>query len=592
VRALLVTVAGPRGRRDLSLPADAPVAELLPVLARLLGDGTAPEGWTLTPTGGRPLPAGSSLAAAGILNGALLHLEAPRSAPAAPPPPPAPPPPNDGRTPVERTAAALPQRHPLPERASLAAQALLASPTEARPPTTSGPPRPPRFKGGLVLALLAATEAASGRRGAAPLGAAAFAPVELAPDPAAPRHRATPSGSDHLEPAPLAGPSSVPGPALGRDPASWREPAPGPAVGPGDATWYEPAPGPWGGGPPGRAGLGRLRSARWAWRSSSYQEALDAAVGAPLPGRAVVVAVAAARDGVGATTVTGLLGTLLALHRRERVLAVDAGGSDHPGSLARVLGIGWELGARETAERLAGDRAAGADDLLARLARAAQVEDGPERRPAWLADDLVARLARAMPTKAGLDARLGRAAHGLALLPAPAQRASLDERAWQVALERLRSLYPLVLVDCGAGLEEPAGRAAVRACDQLLLVTDADPVGASLAVEAGLPLIRTGLPVTVVVNRVPAGDGRASSPHWPAEASRPRTSLDLDRLGGYLPEARGLVTVPSAPRAAAELAAGTFAWPSAGAGCRRAVHELAASLVADLAERPGSAARR
>ncbi|HEX6675831.1 MAG TPA: EsaB/YukD family protein [Actinomycetes bacterium] len=548
MRTLLVTVAGPRGRRDLSLPADAPVAELLPVLARLLGDDTAPDGLTLTPVGGHPLPAGSSLAAAGILNGALLHLGTPRPAPAAPPPPP---PPRDGRSPVERTAAALPPRHPLAERATLAAQALLAAPTEAGEPTTAPRPRPPRFKGGLVMALLAATEAASGRRGAAPMGAAAFAPVEAPPDP-------------------------------GTAGATWHEPAPGRDAGPGQARWQEAAAGARAGGPPGRAGLGRLRSVRRAWRSSSYLEQLDAAVGAPLPRRAVTVAVAAARDGVGATTVTGLLGTLLALHRRERVLAVDAGGSDHPGSLARVLGIGWEAGALGTAARSAGDRQAGAEDLLARLGRAAPV---PERPPAWLADDLVARLARAMPTREGLDARLGRAAHGLAVLPAPARRAPLDERAWRLSLQRLRSLYPLVLVDCGAGLHAPAGQAAVQACDQLLLVTDADPVGASLAVEAGLPLIRAGLPVTVVVNRMPAGAG---PPRQATAMDAPRASLDLDRLGGYLPDARGLVTVPSAPRAAAELAAGSFAWPSAGAGCRTAMHELAACLLAGLAEGPGT----
>jgi Mrp family chromosome partitioning ATPase len=532
VRTLLVTVAGPRGRRDLSLPADAPVAELLPVLARLLGDDTAPDGLTLTPAGGHPLPAGSSLAAAGILNGALLHLGPPRPARTAPPPPP---PPRDGRTPVERAAAALPPRHPLAERATLAAQALLAAPTDAGEPMTTARPRPPRFKGGLVLTLLAATEAASGRRGAAPMGAAAFAPVEVPPGPG------------------TAGPA---------------------AAGHGTAAGVAS-------NPAARAGLGRLRSARRAWRSSSYLEQLDAAIGAPLPGRGVTVAVAAASDGVGATTVTGLLGTLLALHRRERVLAVDAGGSDHPGSLARVLGIGWEPGARGAAARSADDRQAGAGDLLARLERAAPAEHWPRRRPAWLADDLVARLARAMPTREGLDARLGRAAHGLAVLPAPAQRAPLDERAWKLALQRLRSLCPLVLVDCGAGLHGPAGQAAVQACDQLLLVTDADPVGASLAVEAGLPLIRAGLPVTVVVNRMPAGAGRAGPPQRPAAAGQPRPSLDLDRLGGYLPDARGLVTVPDAPRAAAELAAGSFAWPSAGAGCRTAMHELAACLVAD-----------
>jgi MinD-like ATPase involved in chromosome partitioning or flagellar assembly len=523
---LLVTVAGPRGRRDLSLPADAPVAELLPVLVRLVGDGSATAGWTLTPTGGRPLPAGSSLAAGGVLNGALLHLETPRPAPAAPPPPPAPPPPRDGRTPVERTAAALPPRHPLPERASLAARALLDPPPESHSPGNSAPGPPPRFKGGLVLALLRATEAAAGQRSAPP-GAAAFAPVGATPGP-----------------APAAG-SQAGAPRAG-----------GAAERPADAARQRSRDGA---RHPGGRGGEALERVRRVWRSSSYLQLLDEALEAPRLQRPVTIAVAAARHGAGATTVTGLLGTLLASHRQDRVVAVDAGGSDHPGSLARALGLG-----RAPAEA-AGAEAGATGDLLARLARALPAEVGTEQRPAWLADDLVARLARAMPTQAGLDARLGRAPHGLAVLPAPAERVPLDERGWRLALERLRSLYPLVLVDCGTELAGPAGRAAVRACDQLLLVSDADPAGASLAVEAGLPLTRAGLPVTLVVNRMPASGGR----------------LDLDRLGGFLPDARGLVTVPSAPQAAAGLAAGTFTWPGAAADWRRALHELAATLVAD-----------
>jgi MinD-like ATPase involved in chromosome partitioning or flagellar assembly len=406
VPTVLVTVAGPSGRRDLSLPADTPVAELLPVLVWLVGDELpAAASWTLAPAGGQPLAEDASLAAAGVLHGALLRLAVPpppRPAVAAPPAPP--PLPSDGRTPSERTAAALPPRRPLAERAALTAGRV--------------------------------------------------------------------------------------------------------------------------GGP-----LDRLRRARETWHSTSYLQLLDAAVQRPMLAAPARVAVTAAQAGAGVSTVTGLLGTLLALLRQDRVVAVDAG--EGPGSLWRTLGLDKELPAGDP--------------------------------PDGGAVDLLARLARAMPAQAGLDARLGQAVHGLAVLPAPARRAPLGQDTWQVAIDRLGSLYPVVLLDCRAGLASQPGQALVRACDQLVLVTDADPASASLAVEAALPLTRAGLAVTMVVNRMPAGGGR----------------LDLDRLGRYLPDARGLVAIPDAPAAADELATGAFTWPHAPARWRRAVRELAASLVAD-----------
>jgi MinD-like ATPase involved in chromosome partitioning or flagellar assembly len=432
VPTVLVTVAGPSGRRDLSLPADAPVAELLPVLVRLVGDELpAATSWTLAPAGGQPLAEDASLAAAGVLHGALLRLAVPPPRPAVAAPPAPPPLPSDGRTPSERTAAALPPRRPLAERAALTAGRV--------------------------------------------------------------------------------------------------------------------------GGP-----LDRLRRARETWRSTSYLQLLDAAVQRPMLAAPARVAVTAAQAGAGVSTVTGLLGTLLALLRQDGVVAVDAG--EGPGSLWRTLGLDEELPAGDPPD-------GGAVDLLARLARAMPAQAGLDRQhPGGGADDdLVARLARAMPTAAGLDARLGQAVHGLAVLPAPARRAPLGQDTWRVAIDRLGSLYPVVLLDCGAGLASQSGQALVRACDQLVLVTGADPASASLAVEAALPLTRAGLAVTMVVNRMPAGGGR----------------LDLDQLGRYLPDARGLAAIPDAPAAADELATGAFTWQHAPARWRRAARELTASLVAD-----------
>jgi hypothetical protein len=85
VTVVLVTVAGPSGRRDLVVPADVPVGDLLgPVAAALPGgDPAVVDGqpgvagrarWRLGPLGGDPLPPERSLATCGIGDGATLTL--------------------------------------------------------------------------------------------------------------------------------------------------------------------------------------------------------------------------------------------------------------------------------------------------------------------------------------------------------------------------------------------------------------------------------------------------------------------------------------------------------------------------------------
>jgi hypothetical protein len=98
---VLVTVAGPSGRRDLAVPADVPVGDLLgPVAAALPGGdraepaavdgrpGVAGQGrWRLGPVGGAPLPPDWSLAACGIGDGATLTLTLDSPAVTVRPPP-------------------------------------------------------------------------------------------------------------------------------------------------------------------------------------------------------------------------------------------------------------------------------------------------------------------------------------------------------------------------------------------------------------------------------------------------------------------------------------------------------------------------
>jgi ESX secretion system protein EccD len=79
-----VTVAAPRRRVDVALPADAPLAELLPELLRRAGDdladaGEAHGGWALRRGDGTELDAGLPLAAQAVRDGDVLHLVAARA---------------------------------------------------------------------------------------------------------------------------------------------------------------------------------------------------------------------------------------------------------------------------------------------------------------------------------------------------------------------------------------------------------------------------------------------------------------------------------------------------------------------------------
>src|ERR687895_1736577 len=130
--SLLVTVVGPVERRDLSLPADAPVAELLPTLVQLVGDlhngaEAEPGAWMLSQGTGQSLSYDSSLGTSGILDGSVLYLARVRPAKSkeAPPPPPVV---DDHRTPAQRTAELLPQRRNPLERVGRAITAFFTSP--------------------------------------------------------------------------------------------------------------------------------------------------------------------------------------------------------------------------------------------------------------------------------------------------------------------------------------------------------------------------------------------------------------------------------------------------------------------------------
>lgn len=81
-----VTIVAPRTRMDLALPADVPLADLLPALLHHAGDELADEaldrgGWTLRRLGGAPLDTGRTPAQLDVRDGEVLYLTARQGAP-------------------------------------------------------------------------------------------------------------------------------------------------------------------------------------------------------------------------------------------------------------------------------------------------------------------------------------------------------------------------------------------------------------------------------------------------------------------------------------------------------------------------------
>jgi MinD-like ATPase involved in chromosome partitioning or flagellar assembly len=166
-----------------------------------------------------------------------------------------------------------------------------------------------------------------------------------------------------------------------------------------------------------------------------------------------------------------------------------------------------------------------------------------------------------------LERFLGRGPHGLLVLPAPTdpeRMERLDRTAYNRVIHRLQQLAGMLILDCGAGLYHPATQAAMDAADQLVIVSDADPLTAGVVVEAAqrLPEKRS---YTVVVNKLPRSGSR----------------LDMESLVGEARSARGVIGVGADPEAAALVATGHFNWDAAPDDWQLAFRKLAAVLAAD-----------
>jgi MinD-like ATPase involved in chromosome partitioning or flagellar assembly len=274
------------------------------------------------------------------------------------------------------------------------------------------------------------------------------------------------------------------------------------------------------------ARMSPLRRLREAWARTDYAGQLDQRILAPRPQRCATVAVVSPKGGPGKTTITALLGSLLAFLRRDRVVAVDA--NPDFGSLGR---------------RLVPDHPIFIDDLLT-----GTLQQGPL-------------------SATGLDAQLGRGPNGLMVAPAPAdpdRAKQLDEPAYRTLFERLGDFVGMLVLDCGTGLDASPARAALACADQLVLVTDGEPDTASLVCEAADWLQHSGLPLVLVVNK-----------H--ERSSR----LDVGALERKIPFAHGIVAVPNDRRGAEQLLASRFSWLHAPTAWRTPLRELAALIVTD-----------
>ena len=280
-----------------------------------------------------------------------------------------------------------------------------------------------------------------------------------------------------------------------------------------------------------RRGSRRVARVREAWAHSDYRQRLEQTITAPRLQRCVTIAIVSPKGGVGKTTITALLGSLLAFLRRDRVVAVET--NPDWGSLGR---------------RLVPDHPVFIDELLA----------GSLNEPS------------VSPTR--LDARLGRGPDGLMVAPAPTdpdRAAKLDESAYRTLFARLSELVGTLVLDCGTGLDDPPARAALACADQLVLVCDDEPDTASIVAEAAGWLRHARPPLTLVVNNQRRG-----------------SRIDLAALERATDFAHGLAVVPRDESGAGQLHNSRFTWKHAPDGWKTPIRELAA-LLAAAARRDG-----
>jgi MinD-like ATPase involved in chromosome partitioning or flagellar assembly len=227
--------------------------------------------------------------------------------------------------------------------------------------------------------------------------------------------------------------------------------------------------------------------------SEERRRELEQHIAAPVSG-CRRIAMVALKGGVGKTTTTACLGAVLAEHRQDRIVAVDANPD------AGTLGYRIRLETTRTAK----DLIANADKLQGYADMRAHASQTIFRRLEVIASDVD-----------------------------PAVDEAFGEQDYQDVTAILERFYGIVLTDCGPGLLHSAMRSVLPTADQLVVISAASLDGsraASLTLDwleqhDYNELARNSV---VVINAV-----------------RPRTLVDIDQLQQhFVRRCRSVIQVP------------------------------------------------